>query len=103
MSMSRTVALCTVLVFSCMGSAAQAGQYFKAVQDDQWYATHHAIYELENLIAFVEADPQTDDGYKAPIVTKARAEILRLQATLPRAEWRWRTPCCYSRKPIYIR
>ena len=55
------------------------------------------------MIAFLEADPQTDDGYKAPIITKARAEIRRLQATLGPPQWRWTTPCCYSRKPIYIR
>jgi hypothetical protein len=99
MTMRRAILLCAVLLFAGIAPPAVAWE------DDNggWQATRHAIYELENLIAFLEADPQTDDGYKAPIITKARAEIRRLQATLGHAQWRWTTPCCYSRRPIYIR
>ncbi len=68
-----------------------------------WRATHAAIYALENRIAFLEADPEIDDGYKAPIIGKARADILELRATLRPAHWRWASPCCYSRRPIRIR
>ena len=99
MSMPRSLLLCSVLLFACIGSPAIAWED----ENSDWFATRHAIYELENMIAFLEADPQTDDGYKAPIITKARAEIRRLQATLGPPQWRWTTPCCYSRKPIYIR
>ncbi len=77
MSMPRSLLLCGVLLFACIGSPAIAWED----ENGDWLATHHAIYELENLIAFLEADPQTDDGYKAPIITKARAEIRRLQAS----------------------
>jgi hypothetical protein len=58
---------------------------------------------LENRIAFLEADPEIDDGYKAPIIGNAWADILRLGATLRPARWRWAVPCCYARRPIYIR
>ena len=50
---------------------------------DHWRATRAAIYELENRIAFLEADPEIDDGYKAPIIVRARADICGLRATLP--------------------
>jgi hypothetical protein len=99
MTMWRAILLCAVFFLAGIGSPALAWED----GNGDWQATRHAIYELEKLIAFLEADPQTDDGYKAPIITKARAEIRRLQATLGHAQWRWTTPCCSSRKPIYIR
>jgi hypothetical protein len=99
MSMPRSLLLCCALLFACIGSPAIAWED----ENGDWLATRHAIYELENMIAFLEADPQTDDGYKAPIITRARAEIRRLQAALGPPQWRWTTPCCYSRKPTYIR
>lgn len=68
-----------------------------------WWATRHAIYELENRIAFLEADPEIDDGYKGPIISEARKEIRRLHTTLSAAHWRWATPCCYGRRPLHIR
>ena len=97
--MWRAILLCAVFFLACIGSPANAGEH----EQGDWSATHRAIYELENLIAFLEADPQTDDGYKAPIIRKARAEIRRLQATIERPQWRSTTPCCYSRRPIYLR
>ena len=99
MSMRRSLLLCSVLLFAGLGSPVLAWEDENA----DWSATRSAIYELEKQIAFLEADPQTDDGYKAPIIARARAEIRRLQATLGPPQWRWTTPCCYSRPPIYIR
>ena len=98
MSLRHGFLLCLLLVFVGIGSpvVAAADEFVDA-------DARHTIYELENMIAFLEADPQTDDGYKAPIIRKARAEIRRLQATLAPARWRWTTPCCYSRRPISIR
>jgi hypothetical protein len=63
----------------------------------------HAIYENFNLIAHLEANPDIDDGDKGPDITAARAEIHRLHAIIGPAEWRWPAPCCYSRRPLYIR
>ena len=54
-------------------------------------AVHGAIYELENGIAFLEADPETSG---------ARRDIRRLNAMLDSARWEWPTPCYYGRRPI---
>ena len=69
----------------------------------EWHAMHRGIYELNNRIAFSEADPEIDDGYKGRIISGARRDIRRLNATLYPAQWEWPTPCCYGRKPIHIR
>jgi len=109
MKATRALLPCTALLLACMASSAPAGEsWYKAqswyeTDPDEWRATHQSIYELENLIAFLEADPQTDDGYRAPIIRRARADIERLRGTLPPAQWRWTNPCCYSRPPIHIR
>jgi hypothetical protein len=100
------VVACTVGLVAGIGTPATAGQYWSSdpgSHGGHWRETHRAIYRLENLIALLEADPATDDGFKAPIITRARADIRRLRATLDRSRWRWTTPCCYSRRPIYIR
>ena len=97
------VAACSAGLLAGIGTPVAAGQYWQSGPGGHWRETHRAIYQLENLIALLEADPATDDGFKAPIVTQARADIRRLRATLHQARWRWTTPCCYSRRPIYIR
>jgi hypothetical protein len=99
----RALFTCIALLLAAIVSPATAGQCRHDADPDCWRATHGAIYELENVIALLEADPAVDDGYKAPVITRARADILRLRATLSPARWHWPTPCCYSRKPIYIR
>ena len=88
------------LLVASLDSPATAGHWRTYYVD--WWATHQAIYALNNRIAFLEADPETDDGYRAPIISRTRADIRRLHATLGPAQWQWTTPCCYSRPPIYI-
>jgi hypothetical protein len=92
----RALFLFTALVLGA--SPATAGHWLAHYAD--WWSIHQAIYERENRIALLEANPETDDGYRAPIITRARAEIWRLHAAL--GQWQWTTPCCYSRPPIYI-
>ncbi len=94
---------CIALLIAFGVAPAAAEPFWDGGYGEGWAATHAVIYELENRVAFLEADPEIDDGYKAPIIGKARAEILRLRATLPPAEWRWASPCCYGRRPIHIR
>ena len=97
----------TCAIFACLFAAglsparAQDAWYFG--HDWQWQAAHQAIYDLGNRIAYLQADPEIDDGYKGPIISAAHAEMLRLRAELPPAHWRWSVPCCYSRRPIHIR
>jgi hypothetical protein len=95
-----------VLILAWIASPATAGEHWRSGHGGHWgnwRATHNVIYQLGNSIALLEADPEIDDGYKAPIITGARAEIMRLRASLPPARWRWTVPCCYSRRPIHIR
>ncbi|HUZ33371.1 MAG TPA: hypothetical protein VMV19_14900 [Xanthobacteraceae bacterium] len=82
---------------------ASAHETWRHGHSDHWRTTHAAIYAIENRVAFLEADPEIDDGYKAPIIVQGRADILELRATLHPAHWRWASPCCYSRRPIRIR
>jgi hypothetical protein len=103
MTMKRATAAVAAFFLAAFGSAATAEEAAHWSQVDRWRATHEAIYGLENRIALLEANPQVDDGYRAPIISHARAEIRRLRASLPPAHWQWTVPCCYSRKPIHIR
>lgn len=93
----------STFLLACIASPALAAEHWQRHHSADWRATHDAIYELENRIAFLEADPEMDDGYKAPLIGRARADIVRLRRGLRRAQWRWTSPCCYSRKPIYVR
>ena len=99
---TRGVFAVTALALICAASPALADGCSEG-HGDRWYAVHRDIYELENRIARLEADPKMDDGYRAPIIEAARREIRRLEATLPPAYWRWTDPCCYGRKPIHLR
>lgn len=103
MTATRAILVVGVLLLGASLSPAMAGDDGHNGYAAYWRETHDAIYQLENRIAVLEADPEIDDGYRAPIITATRAEILRLRATLRRAEWRWTVPCCYSRPPVYIR
>jgi hypothetical protein len=97
-----TFAWSAVLV-ACLASSAVAGQREHVGYGADWFAAHEAIYELENRIAILEADPQVEDAYRAPVIRRTRADVSRWRAELPPARWRWVVPCCYSRRPIYIR
>jgi hypothetical protein len=91
-----------VAAVSAVAPAVAAERRYVPDTDD-WFAARHAIEERHDAIALLEANPQTDDGYKAPIISRARRETARLQAMLQRPQWRYVTPCCYSRPPIRIR
>jgi uncharacterized protein with von Willebrand factor type A (vWA) domain len=102
MTMRRVLSLCAGLVAACIASPVMAGDYEQA--DDQCYwCSRDAIYQMTSLIAHLEANPDVDDAVKGPEITAARAEIHRLHATLGPPPQRWLTPCCYSRRPLYIR
>jgi hypothetical protein len=102
MTMMRIFSLCTILGFACIASPATAGDSLHAA-DVTWWRAHHAIYHLENLIAYLQANPDVDESCKGPIIEAVHARILRLRAAIGPRRPHWPTPCCYSRKPIYIR
>jgi hypothetical protein len=99
--MRHIVLLCGVLGLSAIGSPAMAG--CDVLSEHCWAHAHRAIYHKENHIAFLEANPDVDDGYKGPIITHLRRKIFRIRAAIGERWPHWPTPCCYSRRPIYIR
>jgi hypothetical protein len=96
------VCLGTVLMVTVIASPVQAGQYAQDGGINYWPA-HHAIYQMKNFIAYLEADPDADEGYKGPAIRASHAEIKRLQAAIGPRPPKYFTPCCYSRRPIHIR
>jgi hypothetical protein len=101
MTMTRILSLCAILGLASMISPAWAG----CGQDTAhcFWRAHRAIYHMENRIAFLEANPDADDGYKGPVIDRLRYKVLRIRAAVGPRWPHWPTPCCYSRKPIYIR
>jgi hypothetical protein len=115
--MVRLVSLCLVLGLAFAAAPApapaRAGEFW-GCSDTPYWCTRDAIYAQFKLIARLEADPDVDEAVKGPLITAARAEIHRLRATIsepPPHEWttigspfhQALTPCCYTRKPLYLR
>ena len=111
--MGRLVSLCSVLAFVCAAAPARAGELWPCY-DTAYWCTRDAIYHEFKLIARLEANPDVDDGIKGPAITAARAAIHRLRSTLhepPPRDWATiaspprasEVPCCYARRPLYIR
>jgi hypothetical protein len=102
MAIRLAILACAVVWLAGSGPPAAAGERWHRGRG-HWEATHEALYKLEHDVALLEADPAVDDGYKAPVIAHKGTEVRRLHAALPPARWRWTSPCCYSRRPIYIR
>lgn len=93
--------LCGILGLACTASPAAAE--CNDQPDYCWLRAHHAIAHMENRIAYLQADPNADDAYKGPIIDTLHREALRLRTAIGPRWPHWPTPCCYSRRPIYIR
>jgi hypothetical protein len=101
MRLTRLLPLCGLLAFAGFATPALAG--CDPASDDCWVRAHRVIYHMENRIAYLEANPDADDSVKGPIINHLRHQIVRVRADYG-ARWpHWPTPCCYSRRPIYIR
>ena len=71
--------------------------------DRQWHIVHHAIYELQNRIALLEAVPEIVDApAKGRSISADRAAVRCLDATLEPPRWPWAVACCYTPKPIRL-
>ena len=70
MTIRFAIFACAVVSLACLGSPAEAGQHWQW-NHGHWRATYETIYQLQNEIALLEADPAVDDGYKAPIISRS--------------------------------
>jgi hypothetical protein len=98
----RAVSLAGAFILACLASSAVAGENAQS-QDFCYWCVRDAIYEDVTLIDHLEANPDVDDGVKGPTIVAARADIHRLRATLGPLQPTGTTPCCYARKPLYVR
>jgi hypothetical protein len=101
MTAARILALCGVLGLACVATPAMAG--CDRSDESCWWQAHHVIYHMENRIAFLEANPDADDGYKGPIIDHLHRKVLRIRAAIGPRWPHWPSPCCYSRRPLYVR
>jgi hypothetical protein len=101
MRMRRIVLLCGVLALGFMATPALAG--CDGDPAHCFWRAHRAIYHMQNHIAYLEADPDADDGYKGPIIDHLHRKVLHIRAAVGPRWPHWPTPCCYSRRPIVIR
>jgi hypothetical protein len=101
MRMKGILVLGAILATAIATSPAMAG--CDHAGEHCWLRGHRVIYHMENRIAYLEANPNVDDGYKGPIITHLRRKILHIRAVIGERWPHWPTPCCYSRRPIYIR
>jgi hypothetical protein len=101
-TMNRIFALSGLFAFVYFASPVMAGD-FGQVEDSCYWCSRDAIYDGVKLINHLEANPDVDDGVKGPQIVAARADIHRLRALLGPAVQSGTEPCCYGRKPLYIR
>ena len=100
--MTRFLALSGFLAFVCIASPVAAGEYGQ-IEYSCHQCTRDAIYADVKLIDRLEANPDIDDGIKGPQIIAARADIHRLRKMLGLVDGQGTEPCCYARRPIYIR
>src|ERR1700688_3157531 len=101
MAVRRILYLCGILAFVGMATPAAA-----ECSDEPYYCwlhAHRAIAHMENRIASLEADPNSDDAFKGAFIYKLHRKALRLRTAIGPRWPHWPTPCCYSRRPLYVR
>jgi hypothetical protein len=100
--MKRMLAAGGLFALACMASPVKAGDAGPADASCYW-CVRDALYADVALINQLEANPDIDDAIKGPQIFSARADIHRLRALLGPLNEEGPEPCCYSRKPLYIR
>ncbi|MGC2122256.1 MAG: hypothetical protein WA652_05335 [Xanthobacteraceae bacterium] len=100
--MNRLLALGGLLGFVCVACPVAAGELGSPDAPCYW-CIRDAIYADVTLINRLEANPDVDESVKGPEIIAARAEIHRLRRILGPLDQGGTEPCCYSRRPIYIR
>jgi hypothetical protein len=104
--MRRMLILASLFVVLCAAMPARAGDFFGLFRDPDpqcYWCIRDAIYADVKLIDHLEANPDVDDAVKGPQIAAARADIHRLRVLLGPLQQVGPEPCCYSRRPLYIR
>lgn len=99
--MTRVLSLCALVYLAFVATPATAG--CDPANEHCWLRAHRVIYHKQNRIAFLEANPDVDDGIKGRIITRLHHKVLHIRAYIGPRWPHWPTPCCYSRLPLYIR
>ncbi len=100
--MRRVLYLCGIAWLICAASPAMAGGC-DLHSEHCWLRAHRVITHKQNHIAFLEANPDVDDGIKGRIITHLHRKVLHIRAYIGPRWPHWPTPCCYSRPPLYVR
>jgi hypothetical protein len=58
----------TALVLAASATPSLAYDWLRRPHSYEWRDVHRGIYELNKRIAFLEASPDIDEGYKAAII-----------------------------------
>jgi hypothetical protein len=97
--------LCGTMALSAMALAAGTAPALAGCRSGErcWLHAHRSIYHKHNRIAYLEANPDVDDSFKGPVITHLHHKVLRIRANIGPRWPVWPTPCCYSRKPMYVR
>jgi hypothetical protein len=104
--MRRVLLLGSLFAVLCAAVPAQAGDFFGWFSDPDpqcYWCIRDAIYADVKLINHLEANPDVDDAVKGPQIAAARADIHRLRLLLGPLQPLSPEPCCYSRRPLYVR
>ena len=100
--MNRVPLLSAAFIFACLASPVAAGEH-ALIDLDCRPCVADAISELTDSIALWEAMPNPDEVDKVDAIAAANFKIRKLRAVLGPPQPDWPTPCCYTRKPMYIR
>jgi hypothetical protein len=100
--MYRFLLLGGLLAFICAAAPVRAGDFWQPDEQCYW-CLRDAIYHDVKLINHLEANPDVDEAVKGPQIVAARADIHRLRVLLGPLQQSEPEPCCYARKPTYIR
>jgi hypothetical protein len=102
--MSRLLSLCLAFFPVLMTAPVRAGDFRQAEILCYW-CIRDGIYANTKLIVHLESNPDVDEAAKGPFILAARADIHRLRRLLGPIDDinAAPVPCCYSRKPLYIR
>ncbi len=90
------------LALLCAGAGAASAQLADHPQISRLRA-YRSIHELENLIAYLQANPYHYGGRKDATIAAARATIENLRAAMGAPAYWVPYGCCYTRRPIIVR